>query len=72
MKKRTQIVFVGIALLALAAFSSMKRASPSKNGSSGGACCPLMQSFNQMSWAAGTNAPAPAAPTDQQPATNLP
>jgi hypothetical protein len=70
MKKRTQIIFVGVALLALAAFSSMKRGSASKDGSSGGACCPLIQSSDQMSWASRTNAPIPVVPTNQQPATN--
>ena len=67
MKRDTQIALVGFVLLALAALSSVKRSAASK-----GACCPLMQSLNHMSLAAGTNAPVRIVPTNKEPFTNHP
>ena len=71
MKRGTQIALVGFVLLALTALSSVKRGAATKDGgNNGGACCPLIQSLNQMSFATGTNAPGAIVPTNQQPATN--
>ena len=71
MKRSTQIALVGLVLLALAALSSVKRGSaPKSSGDNRGACCPLIQTLNQMSLTTGTNAPVAVVPTNQQPATN--
>lgn len=69
-KRPSPIAFIGITLLTLAAFSSMKRGSPCKAGSSGGACCPLMQSLTQAPIGTWTNAPVAVVSPNQQPATN--
>jgi hypothetical protein len=71
MKKDTQIALAVIVLLALAALSSVKRgAAPKGSGGNRGACCPLIQSLNQMSLSAGTNAPVPVVSTNKQSAIN--
>jgi hypothetical protein len=73
MKRGTQIALVGLALLALAALSSAKRgAAPRDGGNNRGACCPLMQSLNQMTSATGTNAPGLIVPTNKEPSINRP
>jgi len=71
MKKGTQIALVGLVLLTLVALSSVRRGAASKgDGENRGACCPLIQSLNQMSLTIGTNAPVPIAPTNREPLTN--
>ena len=71
MKKDTQIALAVIVLLALAALSSVKRgAAPKGSGGNRGACCPLINSLNQMSLVRETNAPVPIFLTNKQPATN--
>ena len=71
MKRGTQIALVGLVLLALAALSSVKRgAAPKDGGNNRGACCPLMQSLNQMSLATGTNAPGLIVSTNKEAFTN--
>ena len=73
MKRRTQIALVGLVLLAFAALSSVKRGAATKDGgTSRGACCPLMQSLNQMSLATGSNVPVLIVPTNKEPSTNHP
>jgi hypothetical protein len=73
MKRGSQIALVGFVLLALAALSSVKRgAAPKDAGTNGGACCPLIQSLNQMSLATGTNAPGHIVPANKEPLTNHP
>ncbi len=70
MKRNTQVVLVGFVLLALAALSSVKRgAAPTNAGNNSGACCPLIQSPDQMSLATGTNAPVLNVPTNKEPLT---
>lgn len=71
MKRGTQIALIGLVLPAFAALSSVKRrAAPKDAGSNGGACCPLIQSLNQMSLATRTNAPVLNVPTNQEPLTH--
>lgn len=71
MKRSTQIALVGFVLLALAALSSVKRGAATKDGGNNrGACCPMIQSFNQMSLATGSNAPVLLVPTNKEPVTN--
>ena len=73
MRRGTQIALVGLVLLAFAALPSLKqRSAPGRAESSRGACCPLIQSLNDMSPAIGTNAPVPLVLTNKQPATNYP
>ena len=73
MKKGTQIALVGFVLLAFAALSSVKRGAATKDGGNNrGACCPLMQSLNQKSFATGTNAPGLIVSTNKEAFTNHP
>jgi hypothetical protein len=73
MKRGTQLALVGFVLLALAALSSVKRGAATKDGdNNGGACCPLIQSLNQMSLANGTNAPGLIVSTNKERSTNHP
>ncbi len=73
MKRGTQIALIGLVLLAFAALSSVKRGALTKDGGNHrGACCPLMQSLNQMSLATGTNVPDLLVPTNKEAFTNHP
>ena len=73
MKRSTRIAQVGLLLLAFAALSSVQRGSaPKSSGDNRGACCPLMQSLNQKSFATGTNAPGLIVSTNKEAFTNHP
>ncbi len=73
MKRSTQIAIAGLVLLALAALSSVKRGGAVQKGDKArGACCPLVQSLNQMSLATSTNRPGSIHATNSHPATNHP
>jgi hypothetical protein len=73
MRRGAQVSLVGFVLLGLAALSFVKRgAAPKETGNNGGACCPLIQSLNQMSLAAGTNVSVLNVATNSHPAIDHP
>lgn len=73
MKRSTQIALAGLLLLALAALSSIKRGAALQKGDGvRGACCPLVQSLNEMSLTTSTNRPGFVDVTNSHPATNHP
>ncbi len=73
MKRSTQIAIAGLVLLALAALSSVKRGGAVQKGDQArGACCPLVQSLNEMSLTTSTNLPGVMGATNMHPATSHP
>jgi hypothetical protein len=63
----------GLLLLALAALSSVKRGAALQRGDVvRGACCPLVQSLNEMSLTTSTNKPGFVDATNSHPATDHP
>jgi hypothetical protein len=73
MKRSTQIALAGLVLVALAALPSVKRGATLQKGDGvRGACCPLVQSLNEMSLKTSTNKSGFVEATNSHPAIDHP